>query len=406
MKKSMQQTLSIFAALLFVISSTAVAQQSDYQIQQDFRAEYSELVERVDNAGSSEELADLGSDIEALEADYSEYSSIINSAIYPDTFSDRIEDLRNRQAGAEEDISVIEELNEQVDELTAELDEFRNQLSEMDEEQADLKEQLDRSSSNERRQAALIRQYRENLEQRDQFVTEFLENLMTKYQSMDSETQDEISDAAERMEDNPVEVLKTIIAEYTNDADQSSDLEAGDYLAMRAQYGYFSDVWDNIGEQLTNTFAPDEPVQERQEVSDMLEAWQASVDNKLWNSLSTAFNQNGIELESFTSADSFFDALGIYVREASEAAVESNSEEDLETYRNFANFWNSSVKGQWGDLMVEGNVLTNSEMAEIDVELGTWGENAPPKSNLMFILFLVSLAVIIGLIVLLVTKKN
>ncbi|WP_069131325.1 hypothetical protein [Rhodohalobacter halophilus] len=406
MKKSIQQTLSIFAALLFVISSTAVAQQSDYQIQQDFRADYSELVNRVDNAVSSDDLQGLNADIDALEADYSEYSSIINAALYPETFSQRIEDLRNRYTASEQNITVIEELNERIRGLMDELDGFRNQLSDLDEEQANLKEQLDRSSANERRQAALIRQYRENLETRDQFVTEFLENLMTKYQSMDAATQSEIADAAERMEDNPVEVLKTIIAEYTNTANQSSDLAAGDYLAMRAQHGYFADVWDRIGDRLTNTFTPDSPVQERQEVSDMLAAWQASIDNKLWNSLSTAFNQNGIELGSFTSASTFFDALGIYVRESSQQAVESNSEEDYEVYRNFANFWNSTVKGQWGELMIQGNVLSTSEMAEIDVELGTWGENAPATSNLMFILFLVSLAVIIGLVVLLVTKKN
>ena len=406
MKKTINQSLSILAALLFVVSSTVVAQQSDYQIQQDFRADYSELVDRVDNAVSSEDLEGLNADIDALEADYAEYSSLINAALYPDTFSDRMSDLRNRYAASSENISVIEQLNERIRGLMNELDDFRDQLAEMDEDQADLKQQLDRSSANERRQAALIRQYRQNLEQRDEFVTEFLENLMTKYQSMDAATQSEIAEAAERMEDNPVEVLKTIILEYTNIADQSSDLGSADYLAMRAQHGYFVDVWDRIGDRLTNTFTPDAPVQERQEISDLLAAWQASVDNKLWNALSTSFNQNGIQLGSFTSPSSFFDALGIYVREASETAMESNSEEDYEAYRNFANYWNSTVKGQWGELLIQGNVLTTSEMAEIDVQLGTWGENAPPTSNLMFILFLISLAVIIGLVVLLVTKKK
>jgi predicted nucleic acid-binding Zn-ribbon protein len=406
MKKTIYNSLSILAALLFVVSSTVVAQQSDYQIQQDFRADYSELVNRVDNAVSSEDLEGLNADIDALEADYSEYSSIIDAAIYPDTFSERMDDLRSRYAASDQNITVIEELNERIRGLMEDLDQFRGQMTELDEEQADLKEQLDRSSANERRQAALIRQYRQNLEQRDAFVTEFLENLMTKYQSMDSSTQSEIADAAERMEDNPVEVLKTIISEYTNTADQGSDLSSADYLGMRAQHGYFADVWDRIGDQLTNTFAPDSPVQERQEVSDMLAAWQASIDNKLWNALSTSFNQNGIELDSFTGSDAFFDALGVYVRNASQAAVESNSEEDYETYRNFANYWNSTVKGQWGEVLVQGDVLSPSQMAEIDVELGTWGENAPPTSNLMFILFLISLAVIIGLVVLLVTKKS
>lgn len=406
MKNTIYNTLSILTALLFVVSSTVVAQQSDYQIQQDFRADYSELVNRVDNAVSSEDIEGLEADIDAFEANYSEYSSLINSAVYPETFSGKVEDLRSRYAASEQNILVIERLNERIRELMGEMDEVRSEVSELDEEQADLQEQLDRASANERRQAALIRQYRQNLEQRDAFVSDFMESLMTKYQSMDAATQEEIAEAAERLEDNPVELIKTIVAEYTNIADQSSNLEAGDYLGMRAQHGYFVDVWDRIGDRLTNTFTPDAPVQQRQEVSDMLDAWQASIDNKLWNALSTSFNQNGIELPAFTSSDTFFDALGTYVSNAVESSRESNSEEDLEEYRTFANYWNSTVKGQWGELLVAGNVLSNSEMAEIDVQLGTWGEAAPPTSNLMFILFLISLAVIIGLVVLLVTKKK
>jgi predicted nucleic acid-binding Zn-ribbon protein len=405
MKKLLYAQLSTLAALLFVVSSTVVAQQSDYQIQQDFRADYSELVDRVDSA-VFEEIDELSADIDALEADYAEYSSIINAAVYPETFSGKIDDLRNRFRIAEQNLTVIEDLNQRISELMEELEGFRGQLADMDEEQADLREQLDRSSANERRQAALIRQYRQNIEQRDQFVSEFLENLLSKYQQLDSDTQAELAEAAERMEDNPVELVKTIIAEYTNQADQSTDLAPGDYLAMRAQHGYFADVWDRIGNRLTETFMPDSPVQARQEVSDMLSAWQASVDNKLWNSLSTSFNQNGIELPAFTSASTFFDALGVYVDNAVSASMEQNSEEDYEAYRNFANYWNTTVKGQWGELLVNGNVLTTSEMAEIDMKLNEWSEHAPPTSNLMFILFLISLAVIIGLVVLLVTKKN
>lgn len=406
MKKTIYNSLSILTALLFVVSSTVVAQQSDYQVQQDFRADYSELVNRVDNAVSSEDLEGLEADIDALEADYSEYSSLIDAAVYPDSFSERIEDLRSRFTASEQNILVIERLNDRIRELTENMDEVRSEVSEMDEQQADLQEQLDRASANERRQAALIRQYRQNLEQRDAFVSEFMESLMSKYQSMDSATQDEIAEAAERLDDNPVELIKTIIAEYTNIADQSSDLQAVDYLGMRAQHGYFTDVWDRIGERLTTTFTPDEPVQQRQEVSDMLDAWQASVDNKLWNSLSTSFNQNGIELSSFNSSSTFLDALSTYVSDAAATSEEENSEEDYEEYRNFANYWNSTVKGQWGELLVTGNVLSNSDIAEIDVQLGNWGETAPPSSNLMFILFLISLAVIIGLVVLLVTRKK
>lgn len=406
MKKLMKTTFSTIIALLFVASSTVVAQQSDYQTQQDFRADYSELVNRVNNASSSDDLDDIEADIDALEADYSEYSSLLDAALYPDTFSERVDQLRNNFSAASTNIATIEDLNDQIRDLMAELDEFRDRLDSMDEESADLQEQIDRSSTNERQQAALVRQYRQNVENRDTFVSEFLEQLMTRYQQLDNATQSEIADAVERMSDSPVELLKTIIAEYTNQADQDSGLESPDFVRMRAQHSYFADVWDRIGTRLTETFVPDGPVQAEQEVTDMLAAWQASVDNKLWNALTTSFNQNGVELNAFTNSETFNNSLNAYVDNAVEVSMESNSEEDYDVYRNFSDYWNNTVKGQWGELLVNGQILSTSQIAAIDVKLNSWGENATPTSNLMFILFLISLAVIIGLVVLLITKKS
>ncbi|MEX0646555.1 MAG: hypothetical protein WEA56_00825 [Balneolaceae bacterium] len=406
MKKSLKISFSTLAAFLFFVSSTAIAQQSDYQIQQDFRAEYRELANRIDNAVSSDDLSDIVNDIDELEANYSEYSDLLNNALYPDTFSDRIDDLRSRFGISEENINVIEQLNERVSSLEGELENYRNQLETIDAERQDLETRMEEASSNERRLSALVRQYRQNIEQRDAFTSQFLESLIERYQSIDPGAQSEISEASERLQDNPVELIKTIIAEYTNSADQASGLEASDYVGMRAQHGYFSDVWGRIGDRLSETFAPDNPVQTEQEVSDLLAAWQASIDNKLWNALTTAFNQNGIELPTFTSADAFNSALNTYVDNAIDLSMETNSEEDYERFQNFTNYWNDTVKGNWGELITNGNVLSHSQIAAIDTKLSNWGETATPTSNLMFILFLVSLAVIIGLVVLLVTRKG
>lgn len=406
MRKLLKISFSTLAALLFVANSAAVAQQSDYQTQQDFKNEYRELAEQINSAESSDDLTEIIDEIDELEANYSEYSDLLDNALYPDTFSDRMDDLRSRLGVSQENLAVLEQLNAQIDSLSAEVDNYRSRLESLDSERSQLESQMQEASSNERRLSALVRQYRQNLEQRDAFTSQFLESLIEKYQSLDPSTQSEISDASERLQDNPIELTKTIIAEYTNAADQATGLEAQDYISMRAQHGYFSDVWGRIGDRLSETFAPDNPVQTEQEVSDLLAAWQASIDNKLWNALTTEFNQNGIELPTFTSADAFNSALNTYIDNAIEVSMESNSEEDYETFQNFSSYWNETVKAEWGEVLTSGNVLSQSEISAIDVKLNNWGESSAPTSNLMFILFLVSLAVIIGLVVLLVTRKS
>lgn len=407
MRKVMKPTISTLAALLMIVAgSSAFAQQSDYQIWQDFRAEYNEITQAIDNAVSSEDVSQISDDIDQLEADYSGYQDLINGAMHPETFQGRMADLRDRLSGTGNNIEVVEELNERIAQLQAEMEDLRNQVTQMDEEAVALRQRIERSASNERRLSALVTQYRQNIEARDAFVIEFLEDLLSRYQSMDAQTQSEIAEASESLDDNPLDIIQTVLSEYINQANQAANLVAPDYLQMRAQHAYFAEVWDDIGERMANTYASETPVEARQEITDLLSTWESSINNKLWNAISTSFNQNGIELPSFSNEDAFVTALNAFIDNSIETALAQNEEADLNLYQSFSDYWNSTVKGDWGEYLINGEVLTSAEIAEIDLKLGDWARHAEPVSNLMFILFLISLAVILGLIVLLVTKKS
>ncbi len=403
MKKSLS---TFFAMLLIAVSYTSVeAQQSDYEIQQEFRAEYSQLADWIDNAVSTTDLEDISDRIDELESDYRGHSDLINAAIYPDSYQSRIDDLRSRFSAAQQNIATIEELNERVENLSTDLDDFRGQLSEMDERAEALQREIRDSQANERRLSNLVRQYRENVEERDRFVGEFLEDLLSRYESVDASTAAEIAQAAERLEENPVDLVRTILGEYVNYANQQTDLSAPEYLSMKAQHNYFTRLWDNIGERLTQIFDAEEPVQAYQEVRDLLANWNSAIDNRLWGAISNAFSQNGIELDNFTNASGFNNALQSYVNDATQTSRDQNSEEDLERFQNFSNFWNNTVKANWGETLMASEVLSYSQLASIDSQLDDWNQAAIPTSNLMLILFLISVAVIIGLVVALVRKK-
>ncbi|MEX0639319.1 MAG: hypothetical protein WD094_02575, partial [Balneolaceae bacterium] len=180
MKRIITYTYSTFAVLLLVAGSatTLFAQESDYETVQDFRSGYSEVVNWIDNSVSSSDLDEISNSISSLESDYSGHSELLNSALYPDTFSDLMDDLRSRYDAAEKNITTIEELNERVRELSEELAEFRAGLSDMDAQVEDLQTRLNRSESNARQLSGLVQQYRQSLENRDEFVAEFLEELL------------------------------------------------------------------------------------------------------------------------------------------------------------------------------------------------------------------------------------
>jgi hypothetical protein len=404
---TLRKTLfTVLTLVFFSLSANLMAQQSDYEIVQEFRAAYSDLNNKIETAVEPNELETLNRDLNAFESRFSEHSLLINGAIFPETFNDLMNHLRSSYDNALANATVIEQLNERIDQMVDEMGVFRNRVNSLNQEIVSLEEQIDRSEANEAQQAALIRQYRQNLQQRDAFVSEFLEELIAKYRNMDSSVRAEYGDASERLQDNPVDILKTILREYIEIANRSTNLELPDYVGMRAQHGYFSSVWDRIGTQLTETFNPANANAEIQEVDDLLAAWLNSIDGQLWESLNDAFVQNGIELAPFTSSSEFNDALNSYVDTAYESSLESNRELDYQRFQEFSEFWNNTVKASWGELLTAGNILTHTEIAAIDVKLSSWGEAASPTSNLMFILLIVSIAVIVGLVVLLVTKKS
>lgn len=402
----MKPTFTILSAIVMLLAgSIAHAQQSDYQIQQDFRAEYNEIVQSIENISSSEDVSGISESIDELENNYSEHRDLLNAALYPVTFNEQISNLRDLLASSENSIDVVEGLNQRIEMLQAEMGDLRNQVTQMNEDASALRQRIERSAANERRLSALVTQYRQNIETRNAFVTDFLEDLLNRYDAIDAESQSEIAQARENMEVNPLSIVQAILSEYINQAEMDSNLEAPDFVRMRAQHAYFTEVWDDISESMTTTYAPETPVEAQQEVTDLLSAWEASINDKLWDALSAVFSENGIELESFSNSDEFSVALNEYVDGAIETAIAENDQANYESYQNFSEFWNSRIKGDWGELLVNGNVISQTEIAEIDIKLGDWATNAEPQSNLMFILFLISLAVILGLIVLLVTKK-
>ena len=392
--------------LLAFMQTALVAQQSDYQIQQNFVTELNELTERIDTTQSPEALAELEIELEELKNRFAEHEELINAALYPETYQNSVRATEEQLSVALDNASVIDQLNSRITSLVGEIDAYRSQITDLNENTQALREQLQRAESNEERQAALLTQYRQSLEERNSFVSDFLQNLMSRYQNVDLGTQQEIADAAERLDDNPVEILRSIILDYINIVDESESLETPDYVAMRAQHEYFSGVWNSIGSNLVNTFAPENSSETKTEIDELMAAWLLSVDNQLWESLNDTFSQNGIELEVFTTPDEFYNAIYNYVDNGHVTSLERNSEADFAVYQNFSTFWNETVKAEWGDMLIEGEILSQSQIAEIDIKLNDWEEASKPTSNLMFILLIVSVAVIIGLIVLLITKKN
>lgn len=396
-------------AVLFLTlypSADLFSQESDYQIVERYNREYQELLFEVNGLSDIDSVEPIEMRINAFETQFSAYRELLDAALYPVTFVERVNHLTTQFELRTVSLREVEQLESRVEELETEVDLFQQRINRINSEILALQRTIEQAAASESRQAALIREYRQSLESRDLFVSEFLEELMNRYRRADSASLSELSDRTERFPNQPVEMLKSILSEYIELSNRRTGLSLPDYVSMRAQHGYFSDVWNLIGDRLVRTFDAGRSQQVSVEIDNMLAAWLASVDRNVWTLLRQEFQNQSIALSSFTSSAEFSRSLHEYIDAAYEASLESNREEDYAKYRNFSDFWNSTFKASWGDLVINGRIMTHAEIAAVDVKLSRWGEAAAPISNLMFILLIVSIAVIVGLVVLLVTRKS
>src|SRR5690625_4078794 len=117
-----------------------------------------------------------------LERTYSEHAELINAALYPQTYQVLTGNLREQLTQALSTAEVVEELSTRIDELNVEVSQYRDEIDAMNRTTAELQSRLQQAESNDMNQAALLSLYRQSIEQRNHFVSQILEQLMSMYQ--------------------------------------------------------------------------------------------------------------------------------------------------------------------------------------------------------------------------------
>src|SRR5690625_7335911 len=97
--------------------SAAVAQESDYEIQQQFRADYNEISAMLENATSLDDLEDVAGRVQEFINDYQQHTDMINAALYPNTASAIEHELHVQYEVICNTISTFEEPYNQVNQM-------------------------------------------------------------------------------------------------------------------------------------------------------------------------------------------------------------------------------------------------------------------------------------------------
>jgi hypothetical protein len=403
-------TATIVLIALAVGSLSVTAQTSDYQVKKNFEERHTELKSAITEAMTVQEIDSLRTEIDDF-AYYNEtHEQLLDNALYPETYKSSIEELKQRARAAEHKLLIIENQNEKLTRLSNELSAYKSEIANLNKRTDSLRNAILASEESESNLSNLVERYRKSMEERDEFVLNMIDSLFITYKDMQgkalAEFTEENGPRSLQEVNNPLRVIETVIEDniqVLKSAD--SALKTEDYLRMYVVQNRFSEVWNQIGDDLIRIYAGNKAGEWETNIEDKLGDWKASASKNMWASMDSYLEENNVDLGAFDSNESFYKSIEQFVNKATDASREKViTDENYADFQAFYNFWNGKIKKDWGKFVQEGEVLTMNQISTIDTEIMTWRDEARPKSFLIPILFGLSLLTIVGLIIVLARK--
>lgn len=410
MRVLIQQTLIIFIALF--MATSAIAQQSDYEIKQDFENRYASLDSSITNAYNISEIDSVLLEIDKLALDFSKNASLLDDALYPKTFASAIAELKSNSRNAEHKLLIIENQAERLSILSNEIGQYKSEIGNLIKRSDSLRIAIANSQDSERKLSNLVADYRKSVEQRDEFIFDIVDSVFITYKALNPSVVRELARQGDKGSisntDSPLAMISSIINQnietlQTNDESLTTD----DYLRMYALQKKVNNVWDQVGDNLVKIYGGTKKEAWEQDINADLDKWRASSSYAMWASLSDYMEHQNVSLTAFDNNRSFFTALDRFVENATKESGDTILKNDsYKEFKSFREMWATKIKNDWNKYLVEGDVLTIPQMASIDSKLNDWGEESKPFSTGFLLLLGFSLVVLTLLIITLTWHKT
>ncbi len=400
--KKLNRRITYVIASIFLITSGAMAQESDHEIKTNFESTYSSIEQGLINASSVLEVDSLKMEIDSLSKKYENHSKLLDNALYPRTFAGQIEAITQEVNSAEQRLLIIENQNKRLAELSSEVAVYKSEISFLNSRADSLRKAIATSMESEERLAALVKRYRQNLERRDELVMGVVDSLMVTYRSMSTGRLTEISEQMESgtisQSDNPLEMIENIIEENTEYAATTNRaLSVEDHLRMYAVQNHFEEAWGQIGNRLLSAYGGGKQNEWKTRIDEKMRDWRMVTSQKMWSSMDQYLEFSDVDLGAFDNNYSFFIALDNFVKEAKKKSEdEIISSESYNDYLKFQEFWSDKIKNEWSNLIHEADVLTVEQISSIDDQLSGWEYESRPIHPFLIVLLVLTVVSLIG----------
>lgn len=393
----------LFSVFLLIFTTQSFAQQqelSDFEIQKNFKAEYAQYKNKIDTLSVADSAKAMLQRIEALDSTYQDHKELINKSLYPDTYDQQIQELTQAATMAANQLQKMQQQDDQLTNLQLRLLAYQEHVAELTKDTDSLRQAMQESIESERQLSGMVRNYRKNLEERDELILSFIDSTVVAYQKMDLKALQDLEniDSKSRInsEGDALNMIRDISAENLTILKENSEkLRLQDYIRMQRVQQRFDEMWIRLGNKLTQVYGGDDAEEIAQEIDKNLTEWNKLLRNKTFTTLHDSLQAKGLEIENFENSESFYNSLSSYLDQKIKTSKSEATQADFEHYQDFQDFWNK-VERQWSGPFQEANILSSRQMATISEKTDTWAQSAEPESNTM--LYLLIGAVLLALV--------
>lgn len=397
-----------FFFALFVLSSSFLFAQSDYEMVQSFKERYQQINEAIKSAKSLDELNNLSAEIANLKRDFEAKKDILDKSLYPENFTSSIEKLNSAIETRSTDFTEIVGLQTEVTSLKSEIDLLNRRNSELLNQISILESQRTKDAATISKLEKLVADLRAISMKRDELIYSIVDSLMPKLSGdVSTMTQQDKEKVYSQIEKNNVlAVVKKSLRDNSRFLDVTS-LTAKDLEEVKKQQQNFSAMWKKIGAKLVDVYAnKKDKVNELKEIDNLYEAWANNIRREAWESIREQFSLNNINLQSFGNGKEFTDVITSFINDEMNNYGVKSKEESERTYTVFADsVWFKTINTEWMPYLLENNLLTKEQKEAIEKKISEWKSVVYP-TDLIWLYIVIAVVVIFLIVYFLVKKKK
>lgn len=380
--------------------------QSDREIVDNFKAEYSAIEKSIKDATSLQELQPVADKITTLNSKYLAHKGLLDKSLYPDKFDESIDKLNKAYLLRQGDFSTIDVLQTEVGELKQQVEVLNQRNNELLSQVQRLEAQRDKDAKTIKKLEKLVVELRESIHERDNLVLAMIDSLMPPtMRDKDAFTPEDKSEvASQEQRDNVLNNVKTTIRDNIKFI-KATSLKPDDLKEIKEQQKDFINKWQKVGVRLVEVYADnDKKSEELKQIDDLFNEWNAAVRQEAWESINEEFSLNGIELRSFRNGEDFTASVETFIDDELKNLGVKSEEESKRIYAQFADStWFKTIQPVWMTYLIENKMITDENKNKMESKIGEW-KNALYPSN--WWIYVVIAIVIIAIVAFILTKRR